>query len=308
MWLLKAVQDMTDDVDITRKVVADGNNKQSIAVLSIAMARMAEQSTTLQAWKAKEEKAATPSYNNAPRVKLPTQSRTTKETTNNKHVSEIIGSSAQVPFTEPEEESDHDVSASKGQQMSNDGDWLYLSLLRLCSIRGVVLETWGVGSWRRKGEYGVAGEAIYDKITDPRGATVRLGVPHAKTPHRYGSGRVGGEAADSEVPLPWNVRNVRMRLGCVAEGMGVWYEGGSESGSWIEPVTRRNVSCDTQSMSMLYNEDQRQRDMEEDEERLRLIEENETRDNELQAKIQDAHEKNEALKQKITKLNGTCPV
>ncbi|KZP13682.1 hypothetical protein FIBSPDRAFT_897229 [Athelia psychrophila] len=97
------------------------------------------------------------------------------------------------------------VSASKGQQMSNDGDWLYLSLLRLCSIRGVVLETWGVGSWRRKGEKrrdtddklvnskasthtkggrmnGRAGEAIYDKITDPRGDTVRLGVPHAKTP------------------------------------------------------------------------------------------------------------------------------
>ncbi|KZP29697.1 hypothetical protein FIBSPDRAFT_884727 [Athelia psychrophila] len=136
--------------------------------------------------------------------------------------------------------------------MSNDGDWLYLSPLRLCSIRGVVLETWGVGSWRRKGEYGVdaerrrkrrmgrirsaqhrkqrdtddklvnskasthtkggrslkckgmsgrAGEAIYDRITDPRGATVRLGVPHAKTPHWCGSGRVGGEAADSEVPL-----------------------------------------------------------------------------------------------------------
>ncbi|KZP07594.1 hypothetical protein FIBSPDRAFT_901912 [Athelia psychrophila] len=124
------------------------------------------------------------------------------------------------------------VSASKGQQMSNDGDWLYLSLLRLCSIRGVVLETWGVGSWGRKGEEyegkrretersgvkrsdprrsagwrsgsgshkRIAGEAIYDRITDPRGATVRLGVPHAKI--LYGPGRVGGEAADSEVTLP----------------------------------------------------------------------------------------------------------
>ncbi|KZP28313.1 hypothetical protein FIBSPDRAFT_885883 [Athelia psychrophila] len=36
---------------------------------------------------------------------------------------------------------------------------------------------------------------------DPQGDTVRLGVPHVKTPHRYGSGRVGGTAVDSEVPL-----------------------------------------------------------------------------------------------------------
>ncbi|KZP09671.1 hypothetical protein FIBSPDRAFT_900344 [Athelia psychrophila] len=154
------------------------------------------------------------------------------------------------------------VSASKGQQMSNDGDWLYLSLLRLCSIRGVVLETWDVGSWRRKGEYVVdaerrrkrqmgrirstqhrerrdtddklvnsnasthtkggsleAGEAIYDKITDPRGDMVRLSVPHAKTP---GSGRVGGVAADSEVSLVHMTLPgcaVRVPVGCASDVM-----------------------------------------------------------------------------------------
>ncbi|KZP09467.1 hypothetical protein FIBSPDRAFT_900483 [Athelia psychrophila] len=103
---------------------------------------------------------------------------------------------------------------------------------------GVVLETWGVGSWRRKGGYvvrrgggcdgcdgyeagntgndetqtissqtrkrahtrrGEAGEAIYGKIS----ATVRLGVPHAKTPKASvwirtrwrQSGGLGGDSA-----------------------------------------------------------------------------------------------------------------
>ncbi|KZP12903.1 hypothetical protein FIBSPDRAFT_897785 [Athelia psychrophila] len=63
--------------------------------------------------------------------------------------------------------------------------------------------TCGVGSWRRKGEKrrDTDDKLVNSKAsTHTKGGSWRSDIRQDKT-HWYGSGRVGGEEADSEVPL-----------------------------------------------------------------------------------------------------------